>query len=83
MCLIIVKPQGEPFPKQAIENSWQHNWDGGGLAVISNNVAHVQKGFMDQSSMMQYIADIDRKYCVIMHTRFKTHGLVNEGQTHS
>lgn len=87
MCIIAIKPAGVPMPSKAIlKECWSGNSDGAGVAFYrpGDNAVTIEKGFMKLKKFMGYINHMDFGIndIVVMHYRYATHGLKDEGNCH-
>ena len=87
MCILIHKPKGIDMPeREYLKNCFDNNPDGIGIAwVDSRGITHIRKGFMKFKAFMKFINPIKKemkKYDVILHFRYATHGSVSPGNCH-
>lgn len=89
MCIIVGKRKGIELPtKQILENCFDNNSDGAGLAYVNDNKKVViEKGFMTFEKFYKRLMELDKKYdlkrkALIMHFRITTHGGTSPGNCH-
>ena len=81
MCLILIKPAKVPMPNtRFIENAWQSNNDGFGLAysLPGEHQVHIRKGAMKLKHVKQLIAAMPNplEANIMMHFRYATEGKI-------
>jgi len=81
MCIAINKPENVLVPHNYLEQSFLHNDDGAGFMYAQDGQLHIEKGFMTFDSFMEAYTPHEEKPCVL-HFRIKTHGDVNQDNTH-
>jgi len=81
MCIAINKPENVLIPHTYLEQSFLHNDDGAGFMYAQDGQLHIEKGFMTFDSFMEAYTPHEEKPCVL-HFRIKTHGDVNQDNTH-
>ena len=87
MCILIHKPKGIEIPeREYLKNCHDNNPDGIGIAWIDERrITHIRKGFMKFKSFMKFLNPKKKelkKYDVIIHFRYATHGSVSPGNCH-
>ena len=89
MCIIVGKKKGIELPsKTTLENCFDNNSDGAGLAYVNNNKKVViEKGFMTFEKFYKRLMELDKRYdlkkkALIMHFRITTHGGTSKGNCH-
>jgi len=86
MCLIVVKPKGTALPKEEyLLHSAKRNSDGQGLAYLSKRGGSIKlkKDFPTAQALVDYMnQNITVDDELIIHFRFATHGLKDEGNRH-
>lgn len=81
MCIALCSPEGVVVPKQHLEESFKRNPDGAGFAYAENESLHIKKGFMNFDSFYEAYQPHEEKAAAI-HFRIKTHGSVDQENTH-
>lgn len=81
MCIAVVVPKGLTLSDKVLSNCWENNSDGAGFMYAEDGVLHVQKGFMTFKSFLEAYEPHKSKGGVL-HFRIKTHGALNEINTH-
>lgn len=86
MCIIMVKEIGKEFPeKKIIENMWENNPHGAGIAIAMNGAVWIEKGFLNKNAFIDVIEAIRenaKNFGIILHFRIATHGGINAECTH-
>ena len=88
MCIIVAKKAGAKFPTdKIIENCWEGNSDGAGIAWVQGNKVKVRKGFMKLASLKRFIKQLQRKVNldetdVVLHFRITSVGETLAKMTH-
>lgn len=82
MCLLIFKrPEGK-LSKQHIENAWENNPDGAGIAWANGgDGVYMKKGFMELKHLQEHIDKIEGR-AAIVHFRWGNVGDKNEKNCH-
>lgn len=84
MCLAIFKPKNKEMPSfKTLENAWQNNPDGAGLAIVNGDEVRIIKGLMTLEDLIlelshDYLTGLD----VVIHFRWATSGHVSPEMTH-
>jgi len=81
MCIIVYKPKDHVISEDILDNCWNTNKDGAGIAVVEKKNTTVIKGIMSKKELMKLKKYINRNE-VVIHFRYATHGLKNESNTH-
>lgn len=85
-CLIIAKPNNEDLPKdEYILTAETRNADGIGIALWKNNSTSVliKKDFKTGKEVCKWMhTNVTKEDCLIVHLRFATAGLKDEGNRH-
>lgn len=86
MCIICAKERNVKMPSdEIIENMWDNNSDGAGVAVARDGRVIINKGFMKKKSFMKFIKSLRKNHendAMLLHFRIATHGGVNKECTH-
>ena len=86
MCLIVVKPKGANLPQAYhLREGEKNNKDGIGVAYWKQNTneVHIKKNFVDITEFLEWMpANITIEDALIIHFRFATSGLKDEGNRH-
>lgn len=81
MCIAIFKPEGKILSNETLLQCWDSNPDGAGFMYADGGEVKIKKGYMDFDSFIAAYEQHKQDKMVI-HFRIKTHGLVNEENTH-
>jgi hypothetical protein len=80
--MLIAKGRGVQMPKdEYLENSYDRNPDGAGIAVATNGVVRVEKGLWSKAEFMARCAEIEDRPALI-HCRLATHGSIKPQNCH-
>ena len=84
MCIIIVKPKGEPLPdKDKLLNCFLNNNDGAGFSFVKDNRVYLSKGYGRFKPFMRAIKrHIKEDTPAILHFRIASVGKVTERNCH-
>lgn len=87
MCVIVVKPAGAECPDlKTLEDCWDSNPDGAGIAMSERGSVFWRKGFMNFKDFADYYEaeSLPRRdnQALVFHFRIGTHGLKDGGNTH-
>lgn len=86
MCIICVKKKGLELPdKKTLENMWDNNPHGAGIALAANDTVYIQKGFLDKGIFLGFLEEIREQvkdFSLLLHFRIATHGGINQECTH-
>lgn len=86
MCIIAVKPKGIKLPnKSTLYNCYRTNQDGIGVAYLKDgeNLVNIKKDFATLKSFKKWLyKNISINDTAIIHFRFATSGLVDNGNCH-
>jgi predicted glutamine amidotransferase len=81
MCIIIYKPAGTKISKTDVNNMWNTNPHGAGIAVPNKHKVEVIKGIM-QRDELEYLLNQCDNTALILHMRIATHGSITPTNTH-
>lgn len=85
MCVIMVKPKGVKMPDVAfLENAFENNDDGAGMAISKDDKVYVRKGFMTFAHLKDFLdklGDLSSR-TVLLHFRIGTSGKNDASHTH-
>lgn len=81
MCLAVCKPSGVKPNWQALENGFYNNPHGAGFAVSTGRDVSIHKGFFTFTAFREAFEPFAKSNALI-HFRFATHGLRDEGNCH-
>lgn len=81
MCVIVVKPKDKRMSEELIRACWDSNPDGAGVSYVNKGNVIIDKGIMTVDELIKKINKLQNKKLVV-HFRYATHGLVDEGNTH-
>lgn len=88
MCIIVVKPSGNPLPTWAtLQNCFNNNPDGAGFMYNDKGIVKIRKGFMDWNEFYKAFKEEKKTFdwenaTVVFHFRIKTHGEVSRECCH-
>ena len=87
MCVIVMKPAGAETPSLSVlENCWNSNPDGAGVAISCRGDVRISKGFMTFSALKAFYEaeQLDKRFsqAMVFHFRIGTHGFKDQGNTH-
>lgn len=88
MCIICCKKKGIAMPTdEMIEQMWDANRDGAGIAWSENNIVHIEKGFMTLEDIKKHLRTLSghvdmTAIPMLMHFRIATHGGISPQNTH-
>ena len=88
MCIIVGKRKGIELPtKQILENCFDNNSDGSGLAYVKNRKVVIEKGFMTFEAFYKRLMELNKQFdlknkALLMHFRITTHGGTSKGNCH-
>lgn len=81
MCIISVVPEGLQLQEAILERMWRINSDGAGFMYAEDGKLNVVKGLMTYDAFKEaYEPHAGKK--MVLHFRIKTHGALNEVNTH-
>ena len=88
MCIIVGKKKGVDLPsKTTLENCFDNNSDGSGLAYVKNRKVVIEKGFMTFEAFYKRLMELNKQFdlknkALLMHFRITTHGGTSKGNCH-
>ena len=86
MCLIIHKPAGVPVPFALLESAWRENPDGAGVMYHTGEATEVYKvtpgAWADPVTHLARVLDKLEANEVGVHFRWRTHGPIDDDNTH-
>ena len=86
MCIILIKPYNVPtIPQDVLENCWDNNDDGMGIALSFDDFVHIDKGYMDKKKAMARVneyLDLYSDHAMMLHFRKATDGSVTPENCH-
>ena len=88
MCIIVAKPKGVKMPSWGIlENCWDANDDGAGVAFSNGEAVHIRKGLMTFAEFKKYVMKLSMKNDLenmdfIAHFRITSVGETTPRMTH-
>ena len=89
MCIIVVKDNKTPLPKEKyLKNCFDNNPDGAGFMYLHHNKVVIDKGYMTYNSFLKRYNKLCKKYNnfkdlpLIMHFRIGTAGANSKENTH-
>jgi hypothetical protein len=81
MCLAIYKPAGVTIPKQNLENGFNQNDDGAGMAWFEDGKVKILKGLFSFKRFYEEYIKRER-FQMLIHFRWATHGTKNALNCH-
>ena len=88
MCIIVGKKKGVDLPsKTTLENCFDNNSDGSGLAYVKNRKVVIEKGFMTFEAFYKRLMELNKQFdlknkALLMHFRITTHSGTSKGNCH-
>ena len=84
MCIAIVKPQGIEISDEYLENCFDNNNDGAGIAYAKNGKLYIVKGIFDKKQFIQEVrkAETVAQGSMLIHCRIGTSGLKDKNNCH-
>ena len=86
MCVIIYQPSGKTLTKQAVQNCWNANRDGGGYMFSVGGKVVIRKGFFGFAKFWRsYRSDylgMGKGQDFVLHMRIATHGKIDAENCH-
>lgn len=86
MCIAVIKEFGSRMPNEAtIRRCFSANPHGAGYCYLSvDRKVTIRKGFMTVEDLLADLAAMrfEDKHCLVMHFRYATHGLRDQGNCH-
>lgn len=86
MCIIVYKPKGIEFPKMsAINECWESNPHGAGVAWSNGKKTFLKKGFMTWDHLEMFLTQVKDELIdndVVLHFRLATHGSIKPQNCH-
>ena len=84
MCIAIVKPQGTVISDEYLENCFDNNNDGAGIAYAKDGKLYVVKGIFDKKQFIQEVRKAEKiaQGDMLIHCRIGTSGLKDKKNCH-
>jgi len=84
MCVIVAKPKDVEIDLKTLEQCWEYNPHGAGIAYALNGKVFIEKGLMtwEDFQIAFASADIWTDLAALFHFRIRTHGDTDEANTH-
>lgn len=84
MCIAIVKPKGANISDEYLENSFDNNNDGAGIAYSSNNKLYIIKGIFSKKQFVDAVRKAEKLAdgAMLIHCRIGTSGLKDKNNCH-
>lgn len=84
MCIAIVKPQGTEISDEYLENCFDNNNDGAGLAYAKNGKLYIVKGIFNKKQFIQEVRKAEKvaQGTILIHCRIGTSGLNDKKNCH-
>ena len=84
MCIAIVKTSGAKIPDEYLEESFDNNRDGAGIAYAHNGKLYVCKGIFDKKKFIETVRKAEKvaEGAMLIHCRIGTHGLKDKNNCH-
>ncbi len=84
MCIAIVKPQGTEISDKYLENSFDNNNDGAGIAYAKDGKLYIIKGIFKKENFIKIVRNAEKiaQGDMLIHCRIGTSGLKNKNNCH-
>ena len=84
MCIAIVKPQDTEISDEYLENCFDNNNDGAGIAYAKNGKLYIIKGIFDKKQFIQEVRKAEKvaQGSMLIHCRIGTSGLKDKNNCH-
>lgn len=84
MCIAIVKPQGTEISDEYLENCFDNNRDGAGIAYAKDGKIYIVKGIFDKKQFIQEVRKAEKiaQGSMLIHCRIGTSGLKDKKNCH-
>ena len=84
MCIAIVKPQGTEISDEYLENCFDNNRDGAGIAYAKDGKLYIVKGIFDKKQFIQEVRKAEKiaQGSMLIHCRIGTSGLKDKKNCH-
>lgn len=84
MCIAILKTKDAEIPDEYLEESFDNNRDGAGLAYANNNKLYTVKGIFNKKEFVKAVrkAEKESQGAMLIHCRIGTHGLKDKNNCH-
>ena len=84
MCIAIVKPQGTEISDEYLENCFDNNKDGAGIAYAKDGKLYIVKGIFDKKQFIQEVRKAEKvaQGTILIHCRIGTSGLKDKNNCH-
>ncbi len=84
MCIAIVKPQGTEISDEYLENCFDNNRDGAGIAYAKDGKLYVIKGIFDKKQFIKEVRKAEKvaQGSMLIHCRIGTSGLKDKNNCH-
>ena len=84
MCIAILKPKDKEISDEYLENCFEHNKDGAGIAYACNGKLYINKGIFDKKKFIQTVRQAEKiaEGAMLIHCRIGTHGLKDKNNCH-
>lgn len=84
MCIAIVKPKGTTISDEYLENCFENNPDGAGVAYSKDNELYIAKGIFNKDMFIKTVRGAEEKAdgAILIHCRIGTSGLKDSNNCH-
>ncbi len=84
MCIAIVKPQGTIISDEYLENSFDNNKDGAGIAYAKNGHLYIIRGIFNKEEFIKTVREAEKvaEGDMLIHCRISTSGRINKENCH-
>lgn len=84
MCIAIVKPQGTYISDEYLENCFNNNSDGAGIAYAKDGKLFIIKGIFDKEQFVKTVRHVEKiaQGDILIHCRIATSGLKDNNNCH-
>lgn len=84
MCIAIVKPQGTEISDEYLENCFDNNRDGAGIAYANDGKLYIIKGIFNKEKFIKVVREAEKvaQGSMLIHCRIGTSGLNDKKNCH-
>lgn len=84
MCIAIVKPQGTEISDEILNNCFENNSDGAGIAYAKDGKIYVIKGIFNKDKFIKVVREVEKiaQGDILIHCRIATSGEIDKTNCH-